>query len=60
MKISYWSSFVGFMIVALPLVSVADAKKRRAFEHFHVVDDAPEDEDFQELWLKNLGQEAHL
>jgi hypothetical protein len=59
MKISYYSSFICFMIVALPLVSVVDAKKRRAFEHFHVVDDAPEDEDFQELWLKKLEQEAH-
>jgi hypothetical protein len=39
---------MSFMIVALPLLSVANAMERIVFEHFHVVDDAPEDEDYEE------------
>jgi hypothetical protein len=39
---------MSFIIVALPLSSVANAMERIVFAHFHVVGDATEDEDYEE------------
>jgi hypothetical protein len=45
MKITSYNSFISFTIFAHSLVSFANAIERIGFEHFHVVDAAPEDAD---------------